>query len=80
MNAIKRIGRWAFYAIGILSVLYLVLYGYVAITGHHRHAGAPIRIFRKPGAPHYSWLYFAHRPGMRARRVTSDFAARRWTC
>lgn len=54
MNAMKCIGRWAFYAIGILSILYLVLYGYVAITERNLHPGTPIHIFRKPGAPHYS--------------------------
>lgn len=54
MNAMKRIGRWAFYAVGILSILYLVLYGYVAITERNLHPGTPIHIFRKPGAPHYS--------------------------
>ncbi|MGH6717344.1 MAG: hypothetical protein ACREDC_14250 [Bradyrhizobium sp.] len=54
MNAMKRIGKWVFYALGTLSILYLLLYGYVAVTGRDLHPGTPIHIFRRPGAPHYS--------------------------
>ena len=50
----KRLGIWAFYAIGALAILYLALYAYVALTGRHFVPGDPIHIFRNPDAPDYS--------------------------
>jgi hypothetical protein len=50
----KRIGTIAFYAIGILAILYLALYAYVTFTGREFVPGDPIHIFRKPDAPSYS--------------------------
>jgi hypothetical protein len=49
-----RIGALAFYALGTLAVLYLVLYAYAAFTGRELQPGDPIHIFRKPDAPSYS--------------------------
>ena len=34
----KRIGTWAFYAVGALAILYLALYAYVTFTGREREA------------------------------------------
>lgn len=50
----KRIAAWAFYAVGILAVLYLALYAYATFTGRNFTPGDPIHIFRKPDAPNYS--------------------------
>jgi hypothetical protein len=50
----KRIATYVFYAIGLLAIIYLALYAYVAFTGHDLQPGDPIRIFRKPDAPSYS--------------------------
>jgi hypothetical protein len=50
----KRLGIWAFYAIGALAIAYLALYAYVAFTGRDFQPGDPIHIFRKPDAPSYS--------------------------
>jgi hypothetical protein len=50
----RRIGAWAFYAVGAIAVLYLALYAYAAITGRQLQPGDPIHIFRKPDAPSYS--------------------------
>jgi bacteriorhodopsin len=50
----KRIAAWAFYAVGILAVLYLALYTYATFTGRDFTPGDPIHIFRKPDAPSYS--------------------------
>ena len=54
VDAMKRIAAWAFYAIGILAILYLALYAYVTFTGNEFRPGDPIHIFRKPDAPNYS--------------------------
>jgi hypothetical protein len=50
----KRIATYVFYAIGLLAIIYLALYAYVAFTGRDLQPGDPIRIFRKPDAPSYS--------------------------
>jgi hypothetical protein len=50
----KRVGVWAFYAVGALAILYLALYAYAAFTGRELQPGDPIHIFRKPDAPSYS--------------------------
>ena len=50
----KRLATWALYAAGALSIAYLALYAYVALTGHDIRPGDPIHIFRKPDAPSYS--------------------------
>ena len=50
----KRIATWAFYAVGILAVLYLALYAYAVFTGSNFTPGDPVHIFRKPDAPSYS--------------------------
>jgi hypothetical protein len=50
----KRIAAWAFYAVGILAVLYLALYAYAVFTGRSFTPGDPIHIFRNPEAPNYS--------------------------
>ena len=52
----KRIGTIAFYAIGVLAILYLALYAYVTFTGREFTPGDPIRIFRSPDAPNYSMV------------------------
>ena len=52
----KRLGAWAFYAVGALAVLYLALYAYAAFTGRQLQPGDPIHIFRKPDAPNYSGI------------------------
>jgi hypothetical protein len=51
----KRVATIAFYAIGVLAILYLALYAYVTFTGREFEPGDPIHIFRKPDAPNYSW-------------------------
>lgn len=53
-DLMKRIAVWAFYGIGVLAILYLALYAYVAFTGRDLQPGDPIHIFRKPDAPDYS--------------------------
>jgi hypothetical protein len=50
----KRLGVWAFYAVGALAICYLALYVYVVVIGHDPRPGDPIHIFRKPDAPSYS--------------------------
>jgi hypothetical protein len=50
----KRIGIWAFYAIGVLAIVYLAFYAYAALTGRALQPGDPIHIFRNPDAPDYS--------------------------
>jgi bacteriorhodopsin len=50
----RRVGAWAFYAVGAIAILYLSLYAYAAITGRQLQPGDPIHIFRKPDAPSYS--------------------------
>ena len=50
----KRIGIFAFYAIGMLAILYLALYAYVRLTGREFTPGDPIHIFRNSDAPSYS--------------------------
>jgi bacteriorhodopsin len=50
----KRVAIWAFYAIGTLAILYLVLFAYVTLTGRQFTPGDPIHIFRNPDAPSYS--------------------------
>ncbi len=50
----KRIGTWAFYAVGTLAVVYLVLYAYAIYRGRDFTPGDPIHIFRKPDAPNFS--------------------------
>jgi hypothetical protein len=54
VEAMKRIGTWAFYAVSTLAILYLALYAYVALSGRSLQPGDPIHIFRKPDAPSYS--------------------------
>lgn len=49
-----RIATWAIYAVGVLAIVYLALYAYVAFTGRDFVPGDPIHIFRKPDAPSYS--------------------------
>ncbi len=50
----KRIAIWLLYGVGALSILYLALYAYSALTGRALDPGDPIHIFRKPDAPNYS--------------------------
>jgi hypothetical protein len=50
----KRVATIAFYAIGVLAILYLALYAYVTFSGREFEPGDPIHIFRKPDAPSYS--------------------------
>ena len=50
----KRIGTFAFYAVGTLAILYIALYAYRAFTGRNLVPGDPIHIFRNPDAPSYS--------------------------
>jgi hypothetical protein len=50
----KRLGIWAFYAIGALACGYLALYAYSVLTAPKLVPGEPIRIFRNPDAPKYS--------------------------
>jgi hypothetical protein len=50
----KRVATIAFYAVGVLAMLYLALYAYVTFTGREFEPGDPIHIFRKPDAPNYS--------------------------
>jgi hypothetical protein len=50
----KRIGTWAFYAVGALAIAYLALYAYAMLRGHPFVPGDPIHIFRSPDAPSYS--------------------------
>ncbi|MDP3077339.1 hypothetical protein [Bradyrhizobium sp.] len=52
----KRVGTWAFYAIGALAFGYLALYAYAVFTERDLKPGTPIHIFRKPDAPSYSQL------------------------
>ncbi|MGB8399870.1 hypothetical protein [Bradyrhizobium sp.] len=51
----KRIAVWAFYGVGALAVAYLALFAYAFFTGRDLQPGDPIRIFRKPDAPSYSF-------------------------
>jgi len=51
----KRIAVWAFYGVGALAIAYLALYAYAVFTGRDLVPGDPIRIFRKPDAPSYSF-------------------------
>jgi len=53
-GVMKRIGTWAFYAIGTLAILYLALYAYAAVRQRSLTPGDPIHIFRNPDAPDYS--------------------------
>ena len=50
----KRIGTWAIYIAGALSIAYLALYAYAMYRGNDFTPGDPIHIFRKPDAPNYS--------------------------
>jgi hypothetical protein len=50
----KRIGIWAFYAVGTLALAYLALYAYAIYRGRDFTPGDPIHIFRNPEAPNYS--------------------------
>jgi hypothetical protein len=50
----KRIGAWAFYAVGALAIVYLALYAYAMFSGARFEPGDPIHIFRNPEAPDYS--------------------------
>jgi hypothetical protein len=54
VEIMKRIAAWAFYAVGILAVLYLALYAYAVFTGRSFTPGDPVHIFRNPEAPNYS--------------------------
>jgi len=53
-GAMKRLGMWAFYAIGAVAVGYLALYLYAVLTTPEVTPGEPIKIFRKQDAPEYS--------------------------
>jgi hypothetical protein len=53
-DLMKRVGAFAFYAVGALAMLYLALYAYAAFTWRELQPGDPIHIFRKPDAPSYS--------------------------
>jgi hypothetical protein len=53
-GAMKRIGTWAFYAVGALAIAYLALYAYAMVRGRDFTPGDPIHIFRNPDAPSYS--------------------------
>ncbi len=53
-GAMKRLGMWAFYAIGAVAVGYLALYLYAVLTTREVTPGEPIKIFRKQDAPEYS--------------------------
>jgi len=53
-RVLKRIGTIAFYAIGMLAILYLALYAYAAFRARSFTPGDPIHIFRSPDAPDYS--------------------------
>lgn len=46
---------WTLYGVGALAIGYLALYAYAMFTGRDLQPGDPIRIFRKPDAPSYSW-------------------------
>ncbi|MBN9013918.1 MAG: hypothetical protein J0H25_12985 [Rhizobiales bacterium] len=50
----KRIFVWLFYAIGALSVAYLLAYVYIALTAPRITPGDPIEIYRDQDAPSYS--------------------------
>lgn len=50
----KRLVEWAFWAIGALAILYLLLFLYASLTGRQFRPGDPIHIFRNPDAPNYS--------------------------
>jgi hypothetical protein len=51
----KRAAEWALYVVGGLAIAYLALYLYAAFTRPDFQPGDPIRIFRKPDAPNYSF-------------------------
>jgi hypothetical protein len=53
-SRLKRIGTWAVYVIGALSIGYLAMYAYAMFTQPKLVPGEPIQIFRKPDAPKYS--------------------------
>ena len=53
-GTMKRIGIWAFYAVGTLAIFYLALYAYAIYRGRDFTPGDPIHIFRNPEAPSYS--------------------------
>ena len=53
-SLMKRIAAWALYGVGAISIAYLALYAYAALTGRDLQPGDPIHIFRKPDAPSYS--------------------------
>ena len=50
----KRAGVWLVYLIGAISIGYLALFAYAALTRQDFVPGDPIQIFRKPDAPSYS--------------------------
>lgn len=50
----KRAGVWLVYLAGAVSIGYLALYAYAALTRQDFVPGDPIQIFRKPDAPSYS--------------------------
>lgn len=50
----KRIFVWLFYLIGALSVVYLLAYVYLVLTGPRITPGDPIEIYRDPDALNYS--------------------------
>ncbi len=53
-SRLRRIGTWAVYVIGALSIGYLALYPYAMFTRQNLTPSEPIQIFRKPDAPNYS--------------------------
>lgn len=50
----KRLGVWAVYIVGALSIGYLALFAYTMWRKPDLTPGDPIKIFRKQGAPSYS--------------------------
>ena len=52
---LRRIARWAFYAVLFLAILYLALYGYARFRGQRFEPGDPIHLFFSPEAPGNSY-------------------------
>ena len=50
----KRLGVWAVYIVGALSIGYLALFAYTMLRKPDLTPGDPIKIFRKQDAPSYS--------------------------
>lgn len=50
----KRAGVWLIWIVGAVSIGYLALFAYAALTRQDFVPGDPIKIFRKQDAPSYS--------------------------